>query len=81
MSRQASKRQRRIGPRKQPRIPTVGELRCPSGKFTYGTAGDAFAAVAHLRSRGRDVQAYQCPDCNAWHVTHVRRRRRSSWRA
>lgn len=47
--------------------------KCPvSGKRKYETEGEALATAAHQRSTGeatKELHAYRCTWCSAWHLT------------
>jgi len=48
--------------------------KCPSRKKRYFTEVDAVAAVARiLRGMGKTQKPYQCPHCDNWHLTTVRK--------
>lgn len=49
------------------------ESKCPvSGKRKYATEGEALATAAHqieTTNAPKDLRAYLCPWCDAWHLT------------
>lgn len=49
------------------------ESRCPvSGKRKYATEGEALATAAHqiaTANAPKDLRAYRCSWCDAWHLT------------
>jgi hypothetical protein len=49
------------------------ESKCPvSGKRKYATEGEALATAAHQIANNnapKDLRAYQCSWCDAWHLT------------
>jgi len=65
---------RRIAARKQPeKIVLDSESKCPvSGKRMYATEGEALATAAHQIASAnapKDLRAYLCSWCDAWHLT------------
>jgi predicted RNA-binding Zn-ribbon protein involved in translation (DUF1610 family) len=48
---------------------------CPSNKWTFYSAQDAWKRLCELKvlNRGKDCKVpsriYQCPDCGYWHLT------------
>ncbi|MGA7914717.1 MAG: hypothetical protein WCA00_05735 [Candidatus Acidiferrales bacterium] len=49
------------------------ESKCPvTGKRKYATEGEALATAAHqiaTANASKDLRAYQCSWCEAWHLT------------
>jgi DNA-directed RNA polymerase subunit RPC12/RpoP len=42
-----------------------------NSKIMYDKKG-AITMINYLKRKGREeyLRAYQCPDCNMWHITH-----------
>jgi len=55
------------------RLAVDGEEKCAvSGKRKYGSEGEALATAAHqIANAGapKDLRAYRCSWCDAWHLT------------
>lgn len=47
--------------------------RCPTtGKVKFRDKLEAEIALSRMQSKGRDeIRAYQCPQCDRWHVTRM----------
>jgi len=58
------------------------ESKCPvTGKRQYATEGEALATAAHqiaTANAPKDLRAYLCSWCDAWHITKIRQIRKGS---
>ncbi len=52
-----------------------------TGKVRYGHRESAERAVASMLAKGRgQMDAFECPDCEGWHIGHSHRGLTSFWR-
>ena len=53
-----------------------GRNGCTSGKFAFASRREARRYLRRFQQTGAQVQdAYKCPECGAWHLTHYPKKR------